>query len=99
MRRLEELLQRFLPIGVLIVAVAFVPAMVLAPTGLRRLRALEKELAEVDGENQDVRREIARLQRQVQHLRDDPAAIERIARDELGLVRRSEVVFQFPRQR
>jgi cell division protein FtsB len=31
----------------------------------------------------------------VQELRDDPAAVERIARDQLGMVRRSEVVFQF----
>jgi cell division protein FtsB len=34
----------------------------------------------------------------VQHLREDPVAVERIARDELGLVRTSEVVFQFPRR-
>jgi cell division protein FtsB len=98
-QRLEELVQRFLPMAILVVAVAFVPAMMLAPTGLPRLRGLERELADVESENQDLRREIGRLQREVQHLRDDPAAIERIARDELGLVRKSEVVFQFPRAR
>ena len=28
-------------------------------------------------------------------LSDDPAAIERIARDELGMIREGEIVFQF----
>ncbi|MCK6592584.1 MAG: septum formation initiator family protein [Polyangiaceae bacterium] len=32
-------------------------------------------------------------------LRDDPSAVERIARDDLGLVRQTEVVFQFPVRR
>jgi cell division protein FtsB len=29
-------------------------------------------------------------------MRDDPAAIEQLARQDLGLVRQNEVVFQFP---
>jgi cell division protein FtsB len=35
----------------------------------------------------------------VARLRDDPAALERIARDDLGLVRQTEVVFQFQRSK
>jgi cell division protein FtsB len=38
---------------------------------------------------------VAHLRVEVDALRDDPAAVERIARDQLGMVRRSEVVFQF----
>ena len=45
----------------------------------------------------DTRERIQRALDEVKQLRDDPAAIERIARDELGMVRRSEVVFQFGR--
>ena len=40
---------------------------------------------------------MTRLRIEVRRLRDDPAAVERIARDELGMVRKSEVVFQFAR--
>ncbi len=77
-------------------AVFTVPVLVLAPDGLPRLRSLHRELDEVNADNQELRRDVARLRAQVRRLREDPAAVERIARDELGMVRKSEVVFQFP---
>ena len=61
--------------------------------------SLEKELAAVRHENDETRRQIEFLRKEVQHLKDDPTAVERIARDELGLVRKNEVVFQFPERR
>jgi len=72
-----------------------VPLLVLEPEGLPRLRGLERELDEVVSSNDDLRRDVERLRVEVQELRDDPAAVERIARGELGMVRKSEVVFQF----
>ena len=50
-------------------------------------------------ENADLHREIEALRGRVSRLRDDPGAVERIARDNLGLVRQSEVVFQFQTRR
>jgi len=76
-------------------ALVSVPVLVLEPQGLPRLRALQKELDQVNAENDDLRHEVGRLRVEVRQLRDDPAAVERIARDQLGMVRRSEVVFQF----
>jgi cell division protein FtsB len=76
-------------------ALLTVPVLVLAPEGLPRLRALERELDEVNADNQELRRDVAHLRIEVRRLREDPAAVERIARDELGMVRKSEVVFQF----
>jgi len=99
MQRLSAFAERILPLTMLGVAVVGVPVMILSPEGLPRLRALETELAEVQGENQEIRRQLEQLRREVEQLRDDPAAVERIARDELGLVRQTEVVFQFPRSR
>jgi cell division protein FtsB len=93
--RPADLLQRTLPIAMLSLALVAVPVLVLQPQGLPRLRGLEKELDQVDTENDELKREVARLRVEVQQLRDDPAAVERIARDELGMVRKSEVVFQF----
>jgi cell division protein FtsB len=92
------LIERILPIAILAIAVVGAPAMMLAPEGLPRLRSLSKELGHVQNENAELRQQIRHLRGRVQHLRDDPAAVERIARDELGLVRTSEVVFQFPRR-
>ncbi len=76
-------------------ALIAVPLLVLEPEGLPRLRALQSELETVDSENDELRRDVVRLRGEVRLLRDDPAAIERIARGELGMVRKSEVVFQF----
>jgi cell division protein FtsB len=90
-------LERALPIGMLSLALVAVPVLVLEPQGLPRLRALQKELDQVDLENDELERDVARLRVEVKQLRDDPAAVERIARDELGMVRKSEVVFQFGR--
>ncbi len=90
-----DIVQRTLPIAMLSLALVAVPVLVLEPQGLPRLRSLEKELDEVNAENADSYREVERLRVEVQELRDDPAAVERIARGELGMVRKSEVVFQF----
>jgi cell division protein FtsB len=88
-----------LPLAVLVVAIIGAPLMILSPQGLPRLRGLEKELSDVDEENAELRRQIEDLRGRVTRLRDDPAAVERIARDDLGLVRQTEVVFQFPARR
>jgi len=98
MQRLVHLVERILPIGILGMAAIGVPVMILAPEGLPRLRSLSKELGQVEGENAELRQQIQHLRGRVRHLREDPVAVERIARDELGLVRTSEVVFQFPRR-
>jgi cell division protein FtsB len=90
-------LERTLPIGMLTLALVAVPVLVLEPAGLPRLRALEKELDAVNAENDELRRDVVHLRVEVRDLRDDPAAVERIARDQLGMVRKSELVFQFNR--
>jgi cell division protein FtsB len=97
--RITHFVERILPLLILAVAAVGAPVMILAPEGLPRLRSLTRELHDVDTENADLRRQIAHLRGAVTHLREDPAAVERIARDELGLIRKSEVVFQFPRGR
>ena len=99
MSRATLLLERALPIAVLVTAVIGAPVLIFSPQGLPRLRGLERELAEVEDENAQVRRELDELRGRVSRLRDDPAAVERIARDNLGLVRQTEVVFQFQTRR
>ncbi|CAN94072.1 putative septum formation initiator protein [Sorangium cellulosum So ce56] len=96
-RRIAQFLERTLPIAVLIVAVVGAPIMIFSPQGLPRLRELERELADVEEENAELGRQIEALRGKVARLRDDPTAVERIARDNLGFVRQSEVVFQFSR--
>lgn len=99
MRRLTLFLERVLPVAILVVAVVGAPVMIFSPQGLPRLRGLQKELGDVEDENAELRRQIESLRGRVARLRDDPAAVERIARDDLGLVRQTEVVFQFAGRR
>ncbi len=94
--KLGPLVERVLPLAILAVAAVGAPMMIFSPEGLPRLEGLERELADVEAENAALGREIEELRGRVTRLRDDPAAVERIARDDLGLVRQTEVVFQFP---
>jgi cell division protein FtsB len=96
-RRRTIVIERVLPIGLLVTAVIGAPIMIFSRDGIPRLEAMERELETVERENADLQREIDVLRARVAELRDNPAAIERIARDELGLIRQSEVVFQFPK--
>jgi cell division protein FtsB len=96
---LASAVQRALPIGILALATIGAPVLIFEPEGLPRMRTLEQELARVDAENADLKRDIAALRVDVKQLRDDPAAVERIARNQLGLVRKNEIVFQFAKPR
>lgn len=87
--------QRVLPLAVLAVATISVPVMMLSPTGLPRLRNLEEERHQVSAEISRLGAQITALRAEVSRIKTDPAAVERAARDELGLVRTTEVVFQF----
>ena len=97
--RITSILERALPVAVLVMAVVGAPVMIFSPQGLPRLKGLEKELTDVGDENAELRREIEALRGRVSLLRDDPKQVERIARQNLGLVRQSEVVFQFQTKR
>lgn len=89
------ILERILPLSILVLAVVAVPVMMLSPTGLHRLQGLREERVRADAEVQRVSREIHRLRAEVHRIKTDLDAVEQAARDELGLVRQTEVVFQF----
>ncbi len=76
-------------------AITTVPIKVLDEGGLPRYRALKTELADLRLSNQELVQEITEMKREIGGLRSDPSSVERIARDELGMVRPDEYVFQF----
>jgi cell division protein FtsB len=89
------LAQRVLPLFILVLAAVSVPVMMLSPRGLPRLRALEQERSLAERELARLSQQIHELRAEVSRIKTDPAALERAARDELGLVRQTEIVFQF----
>ena len=86
-----------LPLGILALAVIGVPVLDFEPQGLPRLRSLERDVEQVEAENRALEREIGRLRTQVKLLKDDIGTVERVARTEYGLVRKSEIVLQLPK--
>jgi len=86
---------RFLPAGLLLVSAGSVPLLVWSPTGLPRLEALGQQRQSLEVEVQHLEREIERLRIQAESIKTSPTSIERVARDELGLVRQTELVMQF----
>ena len=64
--------------------------------GLLAMRRAQKEAARVQLEIDQINQENHRLQENVKALKTDPAAIERIAREEMGLARPGEYIFKIP---
>ena len=94
-QRFGPTLSWLLPFLLLVLAIVVVPLRLLDSAGLPRYRALKAELGEINAENETLRGELRDLSFHVEALRHDPTTIEQIARDELGMVREGELVFQF----
>jgi cell division protein FtsB len=83
------------PFGLLVMTLVAVPLHLFDEQGLPRYRALRDELQDVRAQNDRLHAEVRDRRREVDSLRRDPEAIEQIARDELGMIRPDEIVFQF----
>ena len=65
---------------------------VFGENGLTDRKRLKTRYGEVVSENTAIAKENARLYRQIERLKNDPAYIESIARRELGMIGRKEVI-------
>jgi cell division protein FtsB len=64
--------------------------------GLLAMRRTQSQVQELRGEIDRLNQENGHLNKQVQSLRSDPKAVERIAREEMGLARPGEMIFKLP---
>jgi cell division protein FtsB len=64
-----------------------------AEGGFRRYARLRRDLHSLEDRNTRLAAENQRLKLEVQRVRTEPAALERAARENLGLVRPGEIVF------
>jgi cell division protein FtsB len=85
-----------IPLGLLVTTSVAVPLQLVDGQGMPRYFELRAQIARVTSSNGQLEREIRDLQQETELLRNDARAIERLARDELGMVRQGEIVFQFP---
>lgn len=73
--------------------------LVFGGAGAVRVWQLTQEVETLEREIQVLRVEADRLNRTVDRLREDPALVEQIAREDLGMVRPGEKVLKFPEEK
>jgi cell division protein FtsB len=76
-------------------------AVVLAVFGIKesvRAWQLRRDMQAVERDLSTLRAQQAELARTVDRLRNDPLYIEKLAREEMGMVREGETVLKFPSQ-
>jgi cell division protein FtsB len=86
---------RFLVAAIVALGVGYLPYKAYGPQGIARALRLENDLKQLQKSNQAFREENEALLRQIKSLKEDPSAIEQVAREELGLVKAEDIVFQF----
>ena len=71
---------------------------ILGSGGVLHIYKLYQEKREIDVDNQKLKEKNARLRKEVEALTSDLAYLERIARQELGMVKEGELVYQFKKE-
>lgn len=71
---------------------AYLPYFLYTRSGLGRTLTLARDLETLRARNQELAAENDRLAREAEALRNDPGAIERVARSDLGWVKPGEIV-------
>jgi cell division protein FtsB len=94
-RRVRAIVQRVLPLAVLALGGVGTPWLLISTGGTARLERLEHEREQVELEISRLAKRIHEQRARAQAVRSEPREVERVARDKLGLVRQTEVVFQF----
>jgi cell division protein FtsB len=88
-----------LPVALLLLTAIYVPLKIFDHKGLARIERLTEELESLGDGNRVLRRENDSLRRQIQAFHSDPGYVEKVARDELGMVSPEEIIYQFPDER
>jgi cell division protein FtsB len=95
-QQLGEFLRRNMSILLVAALVLLLVQDVFGTHGVLAMRRAQREAAKVKQEIQQIDTENRRLEDNVKSLKSDPQAIERIAREEMGLARPGEFIFKIP---
>ena len=68
-------------------------------SGVLRVRAMQAEITQLERELAVLRTQSDKLTTTIDKLRNDPAYIEKLAREDFGYVREGETVLKFPTTR
>lgn len=90
------MLRRYSRTLLILVVILLITDNVFGTHGFLAMRRTQKEIAAVKRDIDRLNKENLELAEQVKALKTDPQLIEKIARDELGLARRGEVIIRIP---
>jgi cell division protein FtsB len=92
------MMQRRLFILPLVAVVVILYFTVFGDRGLLRIYHLNREKNEVQSRLDSVKNENMKLGREVDALKNDRRYLESIARRDFGMVRKNEIIYQFPQK-
>ncbi len=91
--KLSRWIFRFFVAFGLAIALGSIPYKIYGPEGVTHILRLENDLDRLAQENQTLEKRNEDLLRKIKTLKHDRKEIEKVARDELGLVRSEDIVF------
>ena len=81
-----------------LVLIFYFAIIIFGDNGLRDLNAMKQELSSLKEQNKELQQQNIELHRKVKRLKEDPEFIENIARQELKMIGKDEVVFKFQKK-
>ncbi len=82
----------------LVLFMSMIGAAVFNEDGFMAVHKFQSELDKLKHDNKALRKENARIRVQIDRLKTDPFAIEKVAREKLNMVRQNEIVYQIVHQ-
>ena len=86
---------RVLVASVLAVAMGYLPYQIYGPAGMAKAMRLQRDLNVLLESNEQLAEQNRALRQEIRSLKQDMSHVEQVARDELGMVRPGDIVFQF----
>jgi len=83
-------------LALLLASIALIVHNIFGQNGFLALRRQQKQLHTLQHQIQQLNEENEQLEKQIQALKSDPAAVERLAREQMHLVKPSEKVYMLP---
>ncbi len=78
-----------------LVLVSYMVLIFIGDNGLNDLNAMKQELTDLKAENEVLQQKNIEMHRKIKRLKEDSEFIENIARQELKMIAKDEVVFKF----
>lgn len=92
-------LKRLMVAAAVALGVGYMPFEIYGEKGIKQYLKLKQELHLIRDRNGKLKVRVSRIRSEIEALREDRETLERVARDELGLIKEGELVFVVRKQR